>query len=169
MRAMTRRSQYANYEGIVAFTCVLRMLFLAVALWQGSFFVIKNATLYYTLVPFLNALNLFQMVFMLNVLQTKNIFQFRLYIPIVAYSLVLIALMIQEAFRESGVEGKGRIAVARAFLIAYAAEQALEIILCLSLYRRLKADFLWSTFKRVGVSTEVNGKLSCFNFRGIES
>jgi hypothetical protein len=160
MRAAVRDDQNTKYENFIISTCILRTVLLGVSLWQGPFFSVGNIALYGTLIPFINVLNLFQMVFMMNVLQTKNIFQFKLYIPIVLYVLVVVALMIQETFRQSVFPGKGRLAVARAFLIAYAMELVAEIALCLFLHRRLEAEFLWTAFKRIGASTETNSKLA---------
>jgi hypothetical protein len=161
MRIRVGQDPNAKYEAFVIISCVLRTVILGVALWLGPFFVIKNASLYFTVVPFINVLNLFQMIFMLNVLQTKNIFQFKLYIPIVLYALVSTALIIQEAFRETAPfrRDSTRINIARWFLIGYATELVAEIMIWLFFYRQLKAEFLWTTFKRIGVSTEANSKL----------
>ncbi|KHN69175.1 hypothetical protein CWI42_091020 [Ordospora colligata] len=150
-----KRNLKNNYILIEFLMFVTRTVVLAFAIHENPYLSItKGIQGAWINTIFIDITNIFQFIFIFDVIQRENIFQMLLYIPIIMYAMLIILATILNAeiieFKTGAVNGRAR------FLYAYTGILAFEILIHIPVYKKLKAGFMWSNFKKIGADPKMN-------------
>ncbi|KAM0671276.1 hypothetical protein OCOL_001728 [Ordospora colligata] len=161
-----KRNLKNNYILIEFLMFVTRTVVLAFAIHENPYLSItKGIQGAWINTIFIDITNIFQFIFIFDVIQRENIFQMLLYIPIIMYAMLIILATILNAeiieFKTGAVNGRAR------FLYAYTGILAFEILIHIPVYKKLKAGFMWSNFKKIGADPKMNGKLKHIIYRSL--
>ncbi|KAH9411039.1 hypothetical protein HK407_09g14570 [Ordospora pajunii] len=146
-----------NYILIEFFMFVARTVILGLAIHDNPYLSItKGIQGAWINTIFLDITSIFQFIFIFDVIQRENIFQLLLYIPIIIYAMLIILATILNAeiieFKTGAVKGRA------GFLYVYTGILIFEILIHIPVYKKLKASFMWSNFKKIGADPKINGK-----------
>lgn len=157
---------YTQLEFII-FT--VRTVILGIVILKAPYLLIDDQVVYTykTFTVFLNVISIFQFIFMFDVIERKNLFQFLFYIPLLIYSMAVTIILIAKTYGFPRYVKTRKLYISLGFLYAYLSILISEVFFHLFMYNRLKSDFKWSEFKKVGVNPVINGKLSN-NFRSFQ-
>lgn len=170
MRGINNQNKTFTYAGMIFIMFLVRTAVLGIVLLKGSYFIIeeREKRTFKVFSILMDVVNIFLFIFILNVVEKKNLFQFLLYIPLLVYALMLTIILLFESYQLPENDQSTELYVGISFLFAYGGLLVLEMIFHTFMYNKLKNDFRWSNFKKIGVSPVVNGKVNN-NFRGIQA
>lgn len=168
MESQAEPERNVSYTKLVFLFFLLRTTLIGLALLEGPYFALRRT--FKIFVIFLDITNILQFIFLCDIIYRKILFQYLLYIPVLAYSLTLTITLVVDAHRADDIlfklEGKiKRLAVS--YIYGYMGVILGEFLLFPIIYRRLKSDFMWANFKKVGADPVINGKWGRNNFRCI--
>ncbi|UTX45823.1 hypothetical protein GPK93_08g14020 [Encephalitozoon intestinalis] len=151
-----------SYTKLAFFFFVIRTVVIGLALLSGPYFALDDETTTFKMfIIFLDITNILQFIFQWDIIQRKILFQYLLYIPVLAYSLTLTITLIVDAHNTNScnfkVEGKIK-KLAIGYIYTYMGILLGKVALLPIIYRRLKSDFMWANFKKLGANTAINGK-----------
>lgn len=159
METQPEPEKRVSYTKVAFFIFLARTIVLALSLLEGPYFSVGRETRSFKIFTvFLDVTNMFQFIFLCDVIQRKNLFQFLLYIPVLAYSLALAIFLLIRAHRYSMEPGVPSVRLSIGYICVYIGILLFEVVLHPIVYRRLKNDFMWSNFKRIGANPVINGR-----------
>lgn len=161
MRATEQSNKNLKYVMVCFLVFLTRTVILGICMLEGPYFSVTNSgdeRSFRVLFGFASISNMFRFLFIYNVIERKNLFQLILYFPLIIYGMVLIVVLLVSSYRFFPDSDLNHLEVAIAFLYVYLAILALEILITLFIYNRLKNDFRWSSFKKTGANPVLNGK-----------
>ncbi|CAD26409.2 hypothetical protein [Encephalitozoon cuniculi GB-M1] len=161
MESQAEPEKSISYTKLAFSIFMARTIAIALALLEGPYFAAGRMTrTFKVFVVFLDITNILQFIFLCDIIYRKILFQYLLYIPILGYSLTLTITLIINAHNTSiflyTMEHSNK-SLSISYLYAYMGIVIFEIALLPIIYRRLKSDFMWANFKKVGADPVING------------
>lgn len=158
MQHLERTNKDFEYTRSAILMFLLRTFVLGLVLLYGPYLVLAEFSKFYVFAIFLDIINIFQFIFILNVIQKKCLFQFMLYVSVLSYALLFTSVMIVGTYKVNEVCEREDISMGFAFLCVYLCVLVIEMFTYIFIYNRLRKDSIWSNFKRIGVNPVINGK-----------
>ncbi|KAG5860528.1 hypothetical protein KMI_01g01690 [Encephalitozoon hellem] len=160
MESQAEPEKNISYTKLAFFFFMLRTVIIGLALLEGPYFSLRRQTrTFKVFVIFLDITNILQFIFLCDIIYRKILFQYLLYIPVLAYSLTITATLLVNAKRADRIyfeeQGKNK-KLALLYIHVYIGIIIGEFLLLPIIYRRLKSDFMWANFKKVGADPDIN-------------
>ncbi|WEL39258.1 hypothetical protein PFJ87_08g01210 [Encephalitozoon hellem] len=163
MESQAEPEKNISYTKLAFFFFMLRTVIIGLALIEGPYFSlgeIQETRIFKIFVIFLDITNILQFIFLCDIIYRKILFQYLLYIPVLAYTLTITTTLLINAesiddkvhFEEQGKNKK----LALSYIYVYIGIIIGEFLLLPIIYRRLKSDFMWANFKKVGADPDIN-------------
>ncbi|AFM98802.1 hypothetical protein EHEL_081020 [Encephalitozoon hellem ATCC 50504] len=160
MESQAEPEKNISYTKLAFFFFMLRTVMIGLALIGGPYFSLRRQTrTFKVFVIFLDITNILQFIFLCDIIYRKILFQYLLYIPVLAYTLTITTTLLINAERTDKVyfEEQGRNKkLALSYIYVYIGIIIGEFLLLPIIYRRLKSDFMWANFKKVGADPDIN-------------
>lgn len=163
MRDLQGLNKSCTYMKRVVLLFMIRTIILGFAFFKGSYFSNPKMVTFKFISIFLDVTSIFQFIFMLDVFQRKSLLQLILYVPLLIYSLTLALIMIFTSYKFSNIYKDLDLTTPNMLLYLYGGFIVLEMFTYGFICNKLKTEFVWSNFKRVGADPIINGKVKKSN------